>query len=97
MAANEKPKLYTCEIDEAGPKMHPCRRAHDALDGAGIDYATEVHDRNRPMGFGSKGKRPELKEISGQEKLPVLQLVDGSTVNGSGKIVKWAKQNAAAG
>ena len=43
-----------------------------------------------------QGKRPELKRISGQEKLPVLKLADGSTVNGSGKIVKWAKEQAGA-
>lgn len=55
-----------------------------------------VADRNRPLGFGSKGTRPELKQISGQEKLPVLQLADGSTVNGSGKIVKWAKTKSPA-
>ena len=32
--------------------------------------------------------------MSGQEKLPVLQLADGSTVNGSGEIIAWAKANA---
>lgn len=96
MAANEKPKLYTCEIDDGGAKGHPCRRAHDALREAGHDYETEVHDRNHWFGWNTKGKRPELKEISGQEKLPVLQLPDGSTVNGSKNIVNWAQENAAA-
>ena len=47
-----------------------------------------------PVGFGAKRTRPELEQISGQEKLPVLRLADGSTVNGSGKIVRWAKANA---
>lgn len=87
-----KTTLYTCEIDDGGPKMHPCHKAHDALDEAGVEYETVIADRNRPFGFGSKGTRPEIKRISGQEKLPVLQLTDGTTVNGGGKIAKWARQ-----
>lgn len=88
--------LDTCEIDDGGAKIHPCRRAHDALREAGHEYETVIMDRNRPLGWGAKGTRPELKRISGQEKLPVLKLGDGSTVNGSGKIVKWAKATPAA-
>ena len=56
-----KTTLYTCEIDDGGPKMHPCHKAHDALDEAGIEYETVIADRNRPFGFGSKGTRPEIK------------------------------------
>ncbi len=89
--------LYTCEIDTGGAKIHPCRRAHDALTEAGHTYETVVIDRNRPFGWGAKGTRPKLKEISGQEKLPVLKLADGPTINGSGKIVKWARSNSPAG
>ncbi len=36
-----------------------------------------------------------LRRVSGQEKLPVLKLGDGTTVNGGGKIAKWATRNAA--
>ena len=35
--------------------------------------------------------------MSGQEKLPVLKLIDGSTVNGGSNIVNWAKANAPGG
>ena len=91
--ADEK-KLYTCHIDRGGPKVHPCRKAHEALDEAGHAYETKVFDRNKPMGLFTKGKRPELKELSGQEKLPVLELTDGTTIAGSGKIVAWARDNA---
>ena len=31
--------------------------------------------------------------MSGQEKLPVLKLPDGSTVNGGSNIVDWAKSH----
>lgn len=88
--------LYTCSIDDGGPNLHPCAKAHNALREAGHEYETIVFDANKPLGLFTKGKRPELKKISGQEKLPVLKLPDGSTVNGGGKIASWAKENAPA-
>jgi glutathione S-transferase len=86
--------LYTCHIDDGGAPVHPCRRAHEALRAGGHEYITEVADRNHPFGFFTTGKRPDLKRISGQEKLPVLKLPDGTTLNGSREIVRWARQNA---
>ena len=86
--------LLTCSVDDAGSKLHPCQRAHAALREAGHEYETVIFDRNRPFGLFTGGKRPELKKISGQEKLPVLRLADGSTVNGGGEIAAWAKENA---
>ena len=91
----QKPTLHVCHIDEAGAKIHPCRRAHDALLAAGIDHEKTVFDKNRPMGLFTAGKRPELKAMSGQEKLPVLELPDGTTVNGAANIVAWAEAYAA--
>lgn len=91
----EQVKLLVCELDDGGPKVHPCRRAQDALDASGISYEKQVFDKNRPLGLFTKGKRPELRQISGQEKLPVLVLADGTTVNGGGAISSWAKANAA--
>jgi len=86
-------KLHTCSLDEGGPKFHPCRKAHDALDEAGHTYETNIFDKNRPMGLFTKGKRPKLKEMTGQEKLPVLELPGGTYVVGGGEIVEWAKAN----
>jgi glutathione S-transferase len=83
--------LHTCSLDDGGPKMHPCRKAHEALREAGIEYETNVFDKNRPMGLFTKGKRPELERMTGQEKLPVLQLDDGSFVTGSKGIVEWGR------
>ncbi|MGZ4202986.1 MAG: glutathione S-transferase N-terminal domain-containing protein [Thermoleophilaceae bacterium] len=88
--------LYVCHIDDGGLPVHPCRLAHEALRKGGHEYHTEVLDHNRPFGLFTGGKRPELKQMSGQEKLPVLQLPDGSTVNGSRAIVRWARQHAPA-
>jgi len=91
-----KPKLHVCSIDTAGPKIHPCRRAHDALEAAGIAHKSVVFGKNKPFGLFTRGTRPDLKKLSGQEKLPVLELADGKTISGSSKIVAWAKANAVA-
>lgn len=74
---------------------HPCRRAHEALDEAGVDYDTVIFGKGRPLAIGTTGKRPDLERISGQEKLPVLALTDGTTVNGSDAIVAWAREREA--
>ena len=87
--------LYSCQFKDRGGVLHPCSRAHRALKDAGVDHDLTVFGAGRPGGIGMKGKRPELKRISGQEKLPVLALADGTTVTGSGAIVAWAKERAA--
>ena len=87
--------LYTCHVGRGGPSFlpHGCRDAHQALDEAGVAYESAVFGRGRPFAIGTTGKRPELKRISGQEKLPVLALTDGTTVNGSNAIVAWAAEH----
>jgi hypothetical protein len=92
----EKLTLYVCNVDQRGPKQHPCRRANEALKAAGHDFEKVVYAKGRPFGLFTTGRRPELKEMSGQEKLPVLQLPDGKTVNGGANIVAWAQANAPA-
>jgi hypothetical protein len=86
--------LYVCHINEGGPKPHACRRAIEALRVGGHDFEKIVYGKGIPFGLFTKGKRPDLKEMSGQEKLPVLKLPDGSTVNGGSNIVEWAKEHA---
>jgi glutathione S-transferase len=90
----QKPTLHVCHFDQSGPKFHACRRAEEALVDAGVDHDRVVFGKNKPFGLRTEGTRPELKAMSGQEKLPVLELPDGSTVNGSGSIVSWAKEHA---
>jgi glutathione S-transferase-like protein len=91
--------LYTCHVARGGPSFlpHGCRRAHQALDEAGIDYESVIFGQGRPLAIGTTGMRPDLKRISGQEKLPVLALTDGTTVNGSAAIVAWAGGGAPPG
>jgi glutathione S-transferase-like protein len=90
----DKLTLYVCHIDERGPKPHPCRRAQNALREAGHDFEKNIFAKGRPFGLFTKGRRPELKAMSGQEKLPALKLEDGSFVNGGANIVAWAAANA---
>jgi predicted enzyme related to lactoylglutathione lyase len=89
----DKLTLYVCHIDDGGPKPHACRRAHEALRAAGHDYETVIFGKGHRFGLFTTGRRPRLKEISGQEKLPVLQWPDGTTIAGSRNIVAWAKAN----
>jgi len=71
-----KPKLHVCSIDTGGSKIHPCRRAHEALEAAGIAHVSVVSGKNKPYGLFSKGTRPELKSgFAGIYKLLGLQVV----------------------
>jgi glutathione S-transferase len=90
----ERLTLYVCHIDDGGPPPHACRRAQRALREAGHDFEKVVFGKGRPFGLFTKGRRPELKAMSGQEQLPVLKLTDGSTVSGSASIIAWAKANS---
>lgn len=90
----EKLTLYVCNIDDGGPGPHACKRAQRGLRDAGHDFEKIVYGKGVPFGLFTKGRRPDLKEMSGQEKLPVLKLPDGETVNGGANIIAWAKANA---
>ena len=90
-------KLYVCHIDQGGPRPHACRRVQDALAESGHEYEKVIYGKGHPFGLFTKGRRPDLKQLSGQEQLPVLQLADGSTICGSASIIEWARSHAAAG
>ena len=91
---SDRVTLYVCHIDEGGSPPHACRRAQKALRAGGHDFEKIVFARGRLFGLFTKGRRPELKAMSGQEQLPVLKLPDGTTVNGSASIIAWAQANA---
>jgi hypothetical protein len=80
--------LYVCNIDDGGPPPHACKRAQRALRTAGHDFDKVIAARGIPFGLFTTGRRPELKKLSGQEK---LQLTDGSTISGSANIIEWAR------
>lgn len=84
------PTLYVCHVDKI-PSLHPCGKADTALTQAGVGHEKIVYGKGQPFGIGVKGKRPDLLELSGQEKLPVLVLPGGEVISGSKSIIGWAK------
>jgi glutathione S-transferase len=89
----DKAKLFTCHGTTKAPLLHPCGKANKALEKNGHDFDLVEYGRGKPFGRGTEGTRPDLLQLSGQEKLPVLALPDGTTVNGSKAIVQWARAN----
>ena len=71
------------------PAAHPCKVAHDALLNAGHKPAV-----TRTYGFGflpdlTPGRR-QVNRLTGQSYVPVLELEDGTTIEGSEQIAAWA-------
>ena len=76
---------------------HPCGAAHEALISAGHDpevircYGWEA----LPGIFNLTPGRRRVKELTGQEMVPVLVTDEGEVVNESAEIVAWAKNHPA--
>jgi len=64
-------KLHRCSWTFLHTDMDACWKVQRALDEQGIDYEVVKH------GFG-KGQRPEVQQLSGQKRLPVIELADGT-------------------
>jgi glutathione S-transferase len=88
----ENPTLFVCHGDDGGPRIHPCRRAQEALRGAGIEYDKVVAAHGNPIPFLRKGSREELREATGDTKLPALKLPDGTVITHSRAILAWVDQ-----
>lgn len=67
----EKVKLHRCSYTFLHTDRDACWKVQRHLDEAGIPYEIVKH------GYG-KGKRPAVQELSGQSKLPVIELADGT-------------------
>jgi glutathione S-transferase len=85
--------LLVCHVDDGGLPPHACRRAQRELRGAGHKFEKVIAARGVLFGAFTSGRRPKLRALSGQERLPVLRLPDGKTINGSANIIAWAKTN----
>jgi hypothetical protein len=88
-SASHKPTLYVCHGDEGGPKIHPCRRVQEAMHEAGIDYEKVTAAHGSPIPFLRKGSRDQLREATGDTKLPTLKLADGTVLTHSRAIMGW--------
>ncbi len=85
-----KPILFVCHGDDGGPKIHPCRRAQEALREAGIEYEKVIAAHGNPIPFLRKGSREELRAQTGDTKLPALKLPDDTVLTHSKAILAWA-------
>ncbi len=94
MAIAEKPTLFVCHGDQGGPRVHPCRRVQEALQAAGIEYQKVIAGRGNPIPFLRRGSREELREATGETKLPALKLPDGTVITPSRAILAWAKDQS---
>jgi len=91
------PTLFVCHGDEGGPRIHPCRRAQEALEVAGIEYEKVIGGHGSPIPFLRKGSREELRQQTGDTKLPTLKTADGEVFKGSREILAWISEQQAAG
>ena len=86
------PTLYVCHGDEGGPRVHPCRRVQEALHAAGIEYGKVIAAHGHPIPLLRKGSRDDLREATGDTKLPALKLPDGTVITHSRAILEWISQ-----
>ena len=86
-----RPTLYVCHGDDGGPRVHPCRRVQEALSAKGIEYDKVIAAHGNPIPFLRKGSREELREATGDTKLPALKLADGTVLTHSKAILPWVE------
>ena len=86
--------LYTCPARKHGANApivkHPCGVAAEALDRAGQSYEVSVVGGFKKIPLSRRGRRNEIRALTGQDDVPVLVLDDGTTVQGTAAIVDWA-------
>ena len=88
----QPPMLYVCHGDDGGPRFHPCCRVQEALRAKGIEYEKVIAAHGHPIPFLRKGSREELREATGDTKLPALKLRDGTVVTHSRAILAWVSR-----
>ena len=88
-------RLYVC-WGTFGGDWHPCSRAHEALRAAGHDVEVKrTYGSGRLPLLLNTPQRRSVARLSGDQWVPVLELDDGSVVNGTRAIVEWAEANPA--
>ena len=71
-------RLHRCPITFIKIEGHGCWVAQKALDDAGIEYELVKAPLRR-------SKREEVKRLTGQEMVPVIEFEDGTGVRDEGK------------
>jgi len=80
------------------PIAHPCGRAAKALDDAGHSYQVKKVKGGtlKWWTWPSRSRdRAEVRELSGQNAVPILVLDDDTVINGTDTIVEWARSSSA--
>jgi hypothetical protein len=90
----DRPTLYVCHGDDEGPSFHPCRKVQEALREAGIPYERVVAAEGHPVPFLRRGSREELRQATGDTKLPTLKLADGEVLKHSKAIRAWVAEQS---
>lgn len=93
----EKPTLYVCHGDEKGAPLHPCARVQKAMKDKGIEYEKVIAAQGNPVPFLRKGSREELRQATGETKLPALKLTDGTVLTHAREILGWVREQPSAG
>lgn len=90
-------KIYTCgQRDKQASLGHPCGRAVKAVREAGYDPEIEAVAGYRMLPWTRRGGvRDHIREISGQEDVPVLVTDEGEVISGTKTIMAWAKEHPA--
>jgi glutathione S-transferase len=91
-SSQARPKLFVCHGDDQGPRFHPCRKVQEALRDADIDFEKVVAVQGNPIPFLRKGSREELREETGDTKVPALKLPDGSVITHTKAIMAWISE-----
>ena len=90
-------KLYVCwgTFGSPRPGGHPCRNAYEALREAGWEPDVEKTYGWGVLGSALNPTRGKVRELTGQNTVPVLVTDDGEVIQDSRKIIAWAKANPA--
>lgn len=92
-------RLYVCwgTFKAPRPGGHPCRNAHDALTNAGWNPEVEKVYGLGILGSALNPTRAKIRELTGQNMVPVLVTDDDGVIQGSDRIAAWAHGNPASG
>ena len=72
-------KLHRCDNDWVTCDGHPCWRVQTALDAAGVEYEIVRHPAY------PRTARTDLIALTGKRSLPVLELDDGTILDGDSR------------
>lgn len=93
-------RLYACWDSRPHHPLlgaHPCGAADEALRAAGHEpeVVRSYGWAKLPSLLNQTPGRRRVRELTGADEVPVLELDDGEVVAGSGRIVAWAEANPA--